>query len=89
MVRDATLGFLSRGVFEDIVSRHPKASDHLARHGIQLVWGPGRHIIGHNVAAYHRNADNVRVELYCEMDQMADERLGYFDPRPWHGRLWR
>ena len=60
------------------------ASDHLARHGIQLVWGPGRHIIGHNVAAYHRNADNVRVELYCEMDQMSDERLGYFDPRPWH-----
>jgi catechol-2,3-dioxygenase len=60
------------------------AADHLARHGIQLVWGPGRHIIGHNVAAYHRNADNVRVELYCEMDQMSDERLGYFDPRPWH-----
>ncbi|MBX9847097.1 MAG: VOC family protein [Xanthobacteraceae bacterium] len=61
-----------------------RASDHLARHGIQLVWGPGRHIIGHNIAAYHRNADNVRVELYCEMDQMSDERLGYFDPRPWH-----
>jgi catechol-2,3-dioxygenase len=60
------------------------ASDHLARHGIQLVWGPGRHIIGHNVAAYHRNADNVRVELYCEMDQISDERLGWFDPRPWH-----
>jgi catechol 2,3-dioxygenase-like lactoylglutathione lyase family enzyme len=61
-----------------------RASDYLAQHGIQLVWGPGRHIIGHNVAAYHRNADNVRVELYCEMDQMSDERLGYFDPRPWH-----
>ena len=34
------------------------------RNEIQLVWGPGRHIIGHNVAAYHRNSDNVRVELY-------------------------
>ena len=61
-----------------------RANDFLAKHGIHLVWGPGRHIIGHNVAAYHRNSDNVRVELFCEMDQMKDEALGYFDPRPWH-----
>jgi catechol 2,3-dioxygenase-like lactoylglutathione lyase family enzyme len=61
-----------------------RASDFLARKNIHLVWGPGRHIIGHNIAAYHRNADNVRVELYCEMDQMTNEALGYFDPRPWH-----
>ena len=61
-----------------------RACDYLAKHNIQLVWGPGRHIIGHNVAAYHRNADYVRVELFCEMDQMQDEALGYFDPRPWH-----
>jgi catechol 2,3-dioxygenase-like lactoylglutathione lyase family enzyme len=45
-----------------------RACDFLARKNIHLVWGPGRHIIGHNVAAYHRNA----------------EALGYFDPRPWH-----
>src|SRR6266545_2669474 len=61
-----------------------RACDFLGKHDIRLVWGPGRHIIGHNVAAYHRNADNVRVELFCEMDQMKDEALGYFDPRPWH-----
>ena len=61
-----------------------RANDFLARNGIPLVWGPGRHIIGHNVAAYHRNPDDVRVELFCEMDQMKDEALGYFDPRPWH-----
>jgi catechol 2,3-dioxygenase-like lactoylglutathione lyase family enzyme len=61
-----------------------RASDFLARNNIRLVWGPARHIIGHNIAAYHRNADNVRVELFCEMDQMKDEALGYFDPRPWH-----
>ena len=29
-------------------------------------------------------ADKVRVEFFCEMDQMKDEKLGYFDPRPWH-----
>ncbi len=61
-----------------------KAVDHLAHNKIHLVWGPGRHIIGHNVATYHRNSDLVRVEIFTEMDQMKDEELGYFDPRPWH-----
>jgi catechol 2,3-dioxygenase-like lactoylglutathione lyase family enzyme len=61
-----------------------KACDYLAHNKVQLVWGPGRHIIGHNVAIYHRNPDLVRVEIFTEMDQMKDEELGYFDPRPWH-----
>jgi catechol-2,3-dioxygenase len=61
-----------------------RAGDHLAQNDIHLVWGPGRHIVGHNIAAYHRNADYVRVELFCEMDLMKDEALGYFEPRPWH-----
>jgi catechol-2,3-dioxygenase len=61
-----------------------RASEWLAKNNIRLVWGPGRHIIGHNIAIYHRNADKVRVEFFCEMDQMKDEALGYFDPRPWH-----
>jgi catechol 2,3-dioxygenase-like lactoylglutathione lyase family enzyme len=56
----------------------------LRKHGVQLVWGPLRHVVGHNVAAYHRNSDDVRVELFCEMDQMKDETLGYWEPRPWH-----
>src|SRR5262249_3613279 len=61
-----------------------RACEWLAKNDIRLVWGPGRHIIGHNIAIYHRNADKVRVEFFCEMDQMKDETLGYFDPRPWH-----
>ncbi len=64
-----------------------RASDFLANNGIHLVWGPGRHIIGHNVAIYHRHTDLVRVELFTEMDQMKDETLGYFDPRPWHQEI--
>ena len=39
---------------------------------------------GHNVAIYHRNADDQNVEFYIELDQLKDEELGYFDPRPWH-----
>jgi catechol-2,3-dioxygenase len=61
-----------------------RACEWLAKNNIHLVWGPGRHIIGHNVAIYHRNVDKVRVEFFCEMDLMKDEALGYFDPRPWH-----
>jgi Glyoxalase/Bleomycin resistance protein/Dioxygenase superfamily len=61
-----------------------KATDFLALNKIHLVWGPGRHVIGHNVATYHRTTDLVRVEIFTEMDQMKDEALGYWDPRPWH-----
>lgn len=59
----------------------------LAKNSIQLVWGPLRHIVGHNIAAYHRSPDDVRVEMYCEMDQMKDEDLGYWEPRPWHEEM--
>jgi catechol 2,3-dioxygenase-like lactoylglutathione lyase family enzyme len=61
-----------------------RASDFLAQSNIRLTWGPLRHIIGHNIAIYHENPDGVVVEFYCEMDQMYDEELGYFEPRPWH-----
>jgi len=51
---------------------------------IPINWGPVRHGPGHNVAIYHRNFDDQNVEFYTELDQMKDEELGYFDPRPWH-----
>jgi len=60
------------------------ACDYLTKKKVQLVWGPLRHIVGHNIAAYHRNPDEIRVELFCELDQMKDEELGYWEPRPWH-----
>ena len=47
-------------------------------------WGPSRHIIGHNIAVYHDNSDGCVIEFFSDMDQMKDEELGYFDPRPWH-----
>jgi len=59
----------------------------LHKNKIHLVWGPLRHIVGHNVAAYHRNPDEVRVEMFCEMDLMKDEELGYWEPRPWHEEM--
>ena len=61
-----------------------RACDFLGRHNYHLVWGPGRHIIGHNIFIYHRNPDGQIMELYCELDQMKDESLGFFEARPWH-----
>jgi catechol 2,3-dioxygenase-like lactoylglutathione lyase family enzyme len=61
-----------------------RASDILVRNNHPLTWGPARHTIGHNCACYHPNPDGLLIELYAEMDQMLDEELGYFDPKPWH-----
>lgn len=61
-----------------------RACDYLAKKDIRLVLGPIRHIIGHNIAVYHHNPDGTVVEFFTELDQMKDEELGYFDPRPWH-----
>ena len=60
------------------------ASDELGRRKIPIIWGPVRLGPGHNVAVFHRNADDQVVEFYAELDQMNDEALGYFEPRPWH-----
>jgi catechol 2,3-dioxygenase-like lactoylglutathione lyase family enzyme len=54
---------------------------------IPIIWGPLRHGPGHNVSTYHRNPDDQVVEFYTELDQMKDEELGYFEPRPWHHDL--
>ncbi|ACM28801.1 glyoxalase [Rhizobium rhizogenes] len=60
------------------------ASDILGRSGHPLIWGPGRHGMGHNIYTYHRDPDGQIVELFTELDQINDEELGYFEPRPWH-----
>jgi catechol 2,3-dioxygenase-like lactoylglutathione lyase family enzyme len=61
-----------------------RACDYLGANDIHLIWGPGRHIIGHNIFIYHRNPDRQIIECYTGLDQMKDEALGYFEPRPWH-----
>ena len=60
------------------------ACDGLGQQKTPIIWGPVRLGPGHNVAIFHRNADDQVVEFYAELDQMTDEALGYFVPRPWH-----
>lgn len=61
-----------------------RACDFLGRHKMHIIWGPGRHIIGHNIFIYHRNPDRHIIECFTGLDQMQDEALGSFEPRPWH-----
>jgi catechol 2,3-dioxygenase-like lactoylglutathione lyase family enzyme len=60
------------------------ACDLLGQRNIAINWGPARLGPGHNLAAFHRNPDDQLVEVFAELDQMKDEELGYFEPRPWH-----
>jgi catechol 2,3-dioxygenase-like lactoylglutathione lyase family enzyme len=60
------------------------ACDILGQRKIPIAWGPVRLGPGHNVATFHRDPDDWMTEFYAELDQMKDEELGYFDPRPWH-----
>jgi len=59
------------------------ACDFLSLNGYKLLWGPGRHGIGHNLFAYHRAPNGLITETFAELDRM-NEDLGYFEPRPWH-----
>ena len=60
------------------------ACDVLAKNKIDIAWGPVRHGPGHNISIYYREPDDQIVEIFTELDQMKDEALGYFEPRPWH-----
>lgn len=60
------------------------ACDHLYRSGYKLAWGPGRHGPGHNIYTYHQDAHGHMVELFTQLDVIADEAVGSFEPRPWH-----
>jgi catechol-2,3-dioxygenase len=56
------------------------ALDHLGRHGRWLGWGPARHGVGGNIAAYVRITEEpCFVELYCDMEQLAVDH----EPRRW------
>lgn len=58
--------------------------DHLAKRGVRIEWGPGRHGPGHNIFTYHRDPDGNNIELFTQLDTIIDEANCYFEPRPWH-----
>ena len=53
-------------------------------HGVRLIWGPGRHGVGHNMFVYHADPDGnvARVLLRPRPDRERGARL--LRARPWH-----
>ena len=66
------------------VAHMRSACDTLARHKVEILWGPLRHGCGHNLAFYHFDPEGIIIEHCAELDRMSHEELGYFDPRPYH-----
>ena len=58
--------------------------DHLSTRDMRMAWGPGRHGVGHNIFTYHPDPDGNFIELFTEIDMIADDETGVFEPRPWH-----
>lgn len=61
-----------------------EACEVLGRRNLPIIWGPGRHGIGHNIFTYHRNPDDQIIECFTDLDLMLDESIGAYEPRPWH-----
>jgi catechol 2,3-dioxygenase-like lactoylglutathione lyase family enzyme len=55
-------------------------SDALDRAGSRIIWGPGRHGAGDNLAVYHYDGSGTIVEHYCEMQMIVDDS---WKPRQW------
>jgi catechol 2,3-dioxygenase-like lactoylglutathione lyase family enzyme len=56
------------------------ALDHLAQHGRWVAWGPVRHGLGRNLAAYVRiPEEECFVELFSDMEQLERDH----QPRDW------
>jgi catechol 2,3-dioxygenase len=58
-----------------------RLGDHLDDCGQHLLWGPVRHGIGRNIAAYFREPAGTVVEFYTDMERIYDEDT--FVPRVW------
>jgi catechol 2,3-dioxygenase-like lactoylglutathione lyase family enzyme len=63
--------------FETVdIGRMRDLLDHVARHGRWVSWGPARHGIAGNIATYIRiPEEECHVELYCDMEQLADDHV--------------
>ena len=54
--------------------------EHMAAHGFETVWGPGRHPQGMNAFGYFLAPNGQVVEYTAEVEQIPDDRLA---PRFW------
>jgi catechol-2,3-dioxygenase len=48
-------------------------SDHLGDHGIELIWGPGRHGPGRNIFTYHLDPVGAIAEVFTDLELIETE----------------
>jgi len=61
-----------------------RVCDSLGKKNVNIIYGPGRHVIADNVFTYHRAPDGQIVEIFTEMAKFDIEQFGEYSPRPWH-----
>jgi catechol 2,3-dioxygenase len=64
----------------DTVQDLVRLGDAVSASDNQLLWGPGRHGPGDNVATYHAEPSGVLIEYFAEMQLIFDDR---WQPRTW------
>jgi catechol 2,3-dioxygenase len=58
-----------------------RVGDLLDERGERLLWGPVRHGIGRNIAAYFRDPAGAVIELFTDMERIeGDSETKYWDP---------
>lgn len=46
----------------------------------QIMWGPGRHLVGDNIAMYHHEPSGTMIEYYTDMQRIFNDQ--------WQPRVW-
>lgn len=63
-------------------------SDHLARHDIQLMWGPGRHGPGNNLFIFIVDPDENWIEISAELEVVHDRPVKHWPHAERTLNLW-
>jgi len=63
-------------------------SDHLAAHGVQLMWGPGRHGPGNNLFIFAKDPDDNWIEISAELEVVHDRPTKTWPHAPRTLNLW-
>jgi catechol 2,3-dioxygenase len=63
-------------------------SDHLAEHGVQLMWGPGRHGPGNNLFIFAKDPDGNWIEISAELEIVHDRPVKHWPHAPRTLNLW-
>ncbi len=63
--------------------------DWMAKQGWPVEVGPVRHAAGNNIAVYVRDPNGVRVEFFCEMEQIEDDEDHDTRRQPLRFDLWQ